>query len=178
MGRCSWSNFRPWTRHATTLSCSGIRLSRRRPAMGCFTCIGCFGARRCPRFRRWRSQMATRTVLGGVIRQKPLDIAWRLVVVFVGGELARLAPNAEAKAVVSVVVESLSASPLSAGSCKGYRAMLGLKPSDDSIQPIDMRMFFKSGTRTLTETWMYRWTPLSHYRLQAQNVLALAGVTE
>jgi len=34
-----------------------------------------------------------------------------------------------------------------------------IQPTDDSVEPIDIRLFLRAGGRTLTETWLYQWTP-------------------
>ena len=33
------------------------------------------------------------------------------------------------------------------------------KPSGDSVEPIDMRLYLKLGEQALSETWLYQWTP-------------------
>ena len=53
--------------------------------------------------------------------------------------------------------EVVSARPLE--SIRGRRAMFDVVPPDASTEPIDMRVFLKSGERTLSETWLYQWTP-------------------
>ena len=39
--------------------------------------------------------------------------------------------------------------------------MFDLKPPDDSVEPIDIRMFLRRRNQPLTETWIYQWTPPS-----------------
>jgi glucans biosynthesis protein len=54
-------------------------------------------------------------------------------------------------------VEITSAPPLDA--VRGYRAMFDLKPTDDSVTPVDLRMYLWANGQPLTETWVYQWTP-------------------
>ncbi len=42
---------------------------------------------------------------------------------------------------------------------QGIRAMFDIKPTDDSVEPIELRLYLKSGDRPLSETWLYQWTP-------------------
>jgi glucans biosynthesis protein len=37
--------------------------------------------------------------------------------------------------------------------------MFDLKPIDDSVEPINLRMYLRAGGQPLTETWLYQWTP-------------------
>jgi glucans biosynthesis protein len=39
--------------------------------------------------------------------------------------------------------------------------MFDLRPPDDSVEPIDVRLFLRHRRAALTETWMYQWTPPS-----------------
>jgi glucans biosynthesis protein len=79
---------------------------------------------------------------------------------FTGGKLANLGKKAKVEPVISTSrgeIEVTSARPLH--EIKGYRAMFDLKPTDDSIEPIDLRMYLRIGKQPLTETWIYQWTP-------------------
>jgi len=108
------------------------------------------------------STVATRTGIGGVIGQPRLHFAWRFAIDFAGGELATLPPRAEVEPVITAsrgVVEITSARPLH--SINGYRAMFDIRPLDDSIEPIDLRLFLRRNGQPLSETWMYQWTPPS-----------------
>jgi len=102
---------------------------------------------------------ATRTGLGGVVGQKRKYFSWRFAVDFSGGALGMLENGAKVEAVISASrgkVEITSARPLAA--IKGYRAMFDLVP-DDSTEPINLRLYLKLGNQTLTETWIYQYTP-------------------
>ena len=104
--------------------------------------------------------VASRTGLGGIIGKKREHFSWRFAVDFVGGELAGLIDKAEVEAVLQVSrgkVEIVSARPLR--EIKGYRAMFDLVPGDNSTAQIDIRLFLRSGGRTLTETWLYQYSP-------------------
>ena len=106
--------------------------------------------------------VATRTGLGGVVGHNREYFSWRFAVDFAGGELAALAKSTEVVPVVTVsrgTIEVPSARPLQ--STGGFRAMFDLKPPDESMQPIDIRLFLRYRNRPLTETWLYQWTPPS-----------------
>ena len=102
---------------------------------------------------------ATRTGLGGVVGQKRTCFSWRFAVDFAGGALKMLGKDADVEPVISVSrgeVEITSARPLSA--IDGYRAMFDLVP-DDSVEPINIRLYLRLGGEALTETWLYQYTP-------------------
>ena len=84
----------------------------------------------------------------------------RFAVDFAGGELASLAEGDKVEPVITASrgeIEITSARPLKA--IEGWRAMFDIKPTDDSIEPIDLRLYLRTGKQTLTETWLYQWTP-------------------
>ncbi|WP_097459977.1 glucan biosynthesis protein [Mangrovitalea sediminis] len=102
---------------------------------------------------------ATRTGIGGVIGQKHTHFSWRFAVDFAGGMLSMIGDNAKVEPVITVSrgkVEITSARPLH--EIKGYRAMFDLVP-DDSVEPIDIRLYLKQGDQPLTETWVYQYSP-------------------
>jgi glucans biosynthesis protein len=104
--------------------------------------------------------VATRTGLGGVIGKKREYFSWRFAVDFQGGELAAMIDKGEVEAVVQASrgrTEIVSARPLR--EIKGYRAMFDLVPPDDSTDQIDIRLYLRSGGKTLTETWLYQYSP-------------------
>jgi glucans biosynthesis protein len=104
--------------------------------------------------------VASRTGLGGVIGKKREYFSWRFAVDFEGGELAGLIDKAEVEAVVETSrgkVEIVSARPLR--EIKGYRAMFDLVPPEGSYDQIDVRLYLRSGGKTLTETWLYQYSP-------------------
>lgn len=107
--------------------------------------------------------VATRTGLGGVVGQRRRYFSWRFAVDFKGGELATLlAGPAKVEPVISVSrgeVEITSARPL--WEIDGFRAMFDVKLLDDSMDPVDIRMFLRVGHLPLTETWTYQWSPPS-----------------
>lgn len=102
---------------------------------------------------------ATRTGLGGVVGQEREYFSWRFAIDFAGGPLEMLGPDAQVEPVITVSrgeVEITSARPLR--SINGYRAMFDLVPGD-SLEPIDIRLYLKLGEQSLTETWIYQYSP-------------------
>jgi glucans biosynthesis protein len=120
--------------------------------------------------------VATRTGIGGVVGQKRRYFSWRFAIDFAGGELAALAKSAEVEPVVTVsrgTIETPSARPLQ--SIGGFRAMFDVKPPDDSLTPIDIRLYLRHGRQPLTETWIYQWTPPSSQERQVEMALTSTG---
>ena len=103
---------------------------------------------------------ATHTGIGGIIGRPRTYYSRRFAVDFAGGVLVKLGPKANVEAVVTAsrgTIEITSARPLAAIS--GYRAMFDYKPTDDRTEPVNLRLFLRSGNTALTETWLYQWTP-------------------
>ena len=42
---------------------------------------------------------------------------------------------------------------------RGIRALFDLKLTDDSVEPVNLRLFLRAGGEPLSETWLYQWTP-------------------
>ncbi|MDY7578103.1 glucan biosynthesis protein D [Herbaspirillum sp. RTI4] len=106
--------------------------------------------------------VATRTGAGGAVGVVKIErhyFSWRFVVDFAGGALAKLSRDSRVQAQVSAsrgTIESVTAKPLEA--LHGYRAMFDLKP-DAAAAPVDLRLTMTLDGKTLTETWLYQWTP-------------------
>lgn len=103
---------------------------------------------------------ATRTGIGGVVGQKRNYFSWRFVVDFAGGDFALLGEDTRVEPVIVASrgqIEIVSARPLHA--IKGWRAMFDLKPTDDSIEPVNLRLYLAVNGQPLTETWLYQYTP-------------------
>jgi periplasmic glucans biosynthesis protein len=103
---------------------------------------------------------ATRSGLGGVVGQKRSYFSWRFAVDFAGGHFSMLGEDARIEPVITASrgqIEITSARPLR--SINGWRAMFDLKPTDDSIEPIDLRLYLALNGQALTETWIYQYTP-------------------
>jgi periplasmic glucans biosynthesis protein len=104
--------------------------------------------------------VATRTGIGGVIGQPRKYYSRRFVVDFAGGGLSKLPPKSNVEPVITASrgeIEIASARPLAA--IAGYRVMFDLKPTDDRTEPVNLRVFLRLGGKTLSETWLYQWTP-------------------
>jgi glucans biosynthesis protein len=106
--------------------------------------------------------LATRTGIGGTVGQKRQYYSWHFAVDFTGGELGALAKDAPVEAVITTSrgqTEHVTAHYVE--EFHGYRALFDVRPPDDSIEPIDMRLYLRINGRPLTETWIYLWTPPS-----------------
>lgn len=103
--------------------------------------------------------IATRTGKGGNIGQEQAYYSRRFVLDFEGEVFEELAGDA-------VITPEISTSHGSVENAharwmpdrKGVRAMFDLVP-DDSHEPINVRLYLKSDDRTLSETWLYQFTP-------------------
>jgi periplasmic glucans biosynthesis protein len=103
---------------------------------------------------------ATRDGVGGIVGQKRSYFSWRFVVDFAGRDFALLGEEAHVEPVISASrgsIEITSARPLHA--INGWRAMFDLKLTDDSVEPINLRLFLSLNAQPLTETWIYQYTP-------------------
>jgi glucans biosynthesis protein len=103
---------------------------------------------------------ATRTGVGGVVGQKRTHFSWRFVVDFAGGDLPLLGENARVTPMIWASrgrIEITSARPLY--SINGWRAMFDLAPLDNSVEPINLRLFLSVNGQPLSETWFYQYTP-------------------
>jgi periplasmic glucans biosynthesis protein len=113
--------------------------------------------------------VATRIGRGGIIGQPVNHNLRKFVVDFSGGDLPLVPKGAPVEPVITVSrgqVEQLTAldgriliSPLARPlpQVNGWRITFDL--SWEGIEPIDIRMFLRMGPTTLTETWLYQWTP-------------------
>jgi periplasmic glucans biosynthesis protein len=106
--------------------------------------------------------LATRTGIGGTVGVKRQYYSWHFAVDFAGGELGALAKDAPVEAVITTSrgqTEHVTAHFVE--EFNGYRALFDVKPTDDTVQPIDLRLYLRVDGRPLTETWIYQWTPPS-----------------
>lgn len=104
--------------------------------------------------------IATRAGIGGVVGQKRGYFSWRFAVDFTGGDFALLGEDARVEPVISASrgsIEITSARPQH--EIRGWRAMFDLKLTDDSLEPINLRMYLALNGQPLTETWIYQYTP-------------------
>jgi glucans biosynthesis protein len=106
--------------------------------------------------------LATRTGIGGTVGQKRQYYSWHFAVDFAGGELGALPKDAPVEAVITTSrgqTEHVTAHYVE--EIHGYRALFDVRPPDDSVEPIDLRLYLRVNGRPLTETWIYLWTPPS-----------------
>jgi periplasmic glucans biosynthesis protein len=114
----------------------------------------------CPVSPQLAQVSATRTGLGGVVGQKRKFYSYRFAIDFAGGDLWMLGKDTPVEPVITSSRGEIlipSARPLH--SIQGYRAIFDIRPTDDSVAPINLRLYLKSRGRPLSETWAYQWTP-------------------
>jgi glucans biosynthesis protein len=105
---------------------------------------------------------ATRTGIGGIVGQKRTHFSWRFVVDFAGGDFGLLGQQQHTEVVPMISasrgkIEIASARPFK--ELNGYRAMFDLNLTDESAEPINLRLFLTANGQPLTETWIYQYTP-------------------
>jgi periplasmic glucans biosynthesis protein len=103
---------------------------------------------------------ATRTGIGGIVGQKRTHFSWRFVVDFEGGDLSLLPDSAHVTPVISASrgrVEITSVRPLVP--LRQWRAMFDLALADDSVEPVNLRLFLSLEGQALSETWLYQYVP-------------------
>jgi glucans biosynthesis protein len=106
--------------------------------------------------------IATRTGIGGTVGLKRQYYSGHFAVDFAGGELGALPRDTPVEAVITTShgqVEHVTAHYVE--EFHGYRALFDVRPPDEGIDPIDMRLYLRVSGRALTETWIYLWTPPS-----------------
>ncbi|TCL06057.1 MULTISPECIES: glucan biosynthesis protein D [Sodalis] len=109
--------------------------------------------------------MATRTGMGGFPEgwapgeHYPASWARRFAVDFVGGDIKAAAPkgiepviNASAGKIDNI--EILFVEPMD-----GYRILFDWIPDSDKTDPVELRMFLRTGVTALSETWLYQYFP-------------------
>ncbi|NGX85914.1 glucan biosynthesis protein [Rahnella sp. Lac-M11] len=109
--------------------------------------------------------LATRTGMGGFPEgwapgeNYPQVWARRFAIDFVGGELKAFADKG-IEPVINVSagkiknIEILYVQPFD-----GYRILFDWYPDSDSVAPVELRMFLRSGQKALSETWLYQYFP-------------------
>jgi len=109
--------------------------------------------------------LATRTGMGGFPEgwapgeHYPDVWARRFAVDFIGGELKAYADKG-IEPVINVSagkiknIEILYVQPFD-----GYRILFDWYPDSDSVAPVELRMFLRSGNTALSETWLYQYFP-------------------
>ncbi|MBS0319551.1 MAG: glucan biosynthesis protein D [Proteobacteria bacterium] len=103
---------------------------------------------------------ATRTGLGGIVGHKRTQFSWRFVVEFAGGSLATLGKDTKVVPRIHAsrgIVELVSARPLDA--IHGVRAMFDVRPTDDSIEPVELSLVLTIDDVPVSETWVDQWVP-------------------
>lgn len=101
--------------------------------------------------------VATRIGRGGEPGKRPPGVH-KFEVEFKGGELAGLAPGISPQAVLSCTGGKISNATTEAvpdGDAGHWRAFFDL----EAKETVDIRLFLKSGEKTLTETWLYQFQP-------------------
>ena len=102
--------------------------------------------------------IATRIGVGGIPGQQEGRDARKFVVDFRGGDLDLLGEDAAVEPVITASRgEILAPAARPIEELGGWRANFDLRA--DGPEPVDLRMVLRLGPRTLTETWVYQWTP-------------------
>lgn len=104
----------------------------------------------------------TFTGIGGVIGRPRHYFSWRFAIDFTGGVIPMLRNDTKVEAVIATSrgeVEITSVRPLH--EIDGLRAMFDLKLTDESIEPVNLRLFLRANNQVLSETWIYQYTPPS-----------------
>jgi glucans biosynthesis protein len=100
--------------------------------------------------------VATR-VGGGGAAEEETDRR-KLMIDFVGGRLEDIPAGVPVEAVMSVVAgEVIEPSARKNEVTGGWRVLFDLRPEGD--RPVELRCVLRLGDETLTETWVYQWTP-------------------
>ncbi|HYZ26650.1 MAG TPA: glucan biosynthesis protein G [Geminicoccaceae bacterium] len=100
--------------------------------------------------------VATRVGAGGAAGEE--TDRRRLVIDFVGGRLEDIPPGVPVEAVMSVIAgEVIEPIARKNGVTGGWRVLFDLRPEGDG--PVELRCVLRLADETLTETWVYQWTP-------------------
>ncbi|MEB2654591.1 MULTISPECIES: glucan biosynthesis protein D [Pseudomonas] len=109
---------------------------------------------------------ATRSGMGGFTEgwapgeHYPPVWARRFAVDFTGGGLERLPQGTGIEPVITCSngkVQDFSVLVLD--DIKGYRILFDWYPTNDSVEPVELRLFIRTNDRTLSETWLYQYFP-------------------
>ena len=86
--------------------------------------------------------LATRTGIGGTVGEKRQYYSWHFAVDFAGGELGALPKDANGRSgdhrLARHSIEHVTAHYVA--EFNGYRALFDVRPPDDSVEPIDLRL--------------------------------------
>lgn len=102
--------------------------------------------------------VATRVgVGGGPGEEADVDLR-KFVIDFAGGQLEDIPHDAPVEAVVSVITgEAIGPVARKNEVTGGWRVLFDLRPDGDG--PVEVRAVLRLAAETLTETWVYQWTP-------------------
>jgi periplasmic glucans biosynthesis protein len=102
--------------------------------------------------------VATRVGVGGDTEQEREGGLRRLVIDFAGGQLQGMPADAALDAAVSASGGEVIAPVARKNDVTGgWRASFDLRPDADG--PVELRCVLRLAGQTLTETWVYQWTP-------------------
>ncbi|MNF60859.1 Glucans biosynthesis protein D precursor [compost metagenome] len=109
---------------------------------------------------------ATRSGMGGFTEgwapgeHYPKVWARRFAVDFNGGGLDRLPAGTGIEPVVTASNGQIKDfNVLVLDDIKGYRITFDWFPTNDSVEPVELRLFIRTHDRTLSETWLYQYFP-------------------
>ena len=105
--------------------------------------------------------VATRIGRGGESAKRPPGVH-KFVVEFKGGALDHLAPGATVEAVLTVArgkISNVITEVVPNGVAGHWYTRFDFGVPEKETDPVDIRMFLRSGKQTLTETWLYQYHP-------------------
>jgi glucan biosynthesis protein len=108
---------------------------------------------------------ATRSGMGGFVEgwapgeHYPDVWARRFAVDFKGGGLERLPDGTAIEPIVTASNGKVKDFNVLMLPDRGYRITFDWYPTNDSVDPVELRMFIKTSDRTLSETWLYQYFP-------------------
>ncbi|MBB3103387.1 glucan biosynthesis protein [Azomonas macrocytogenes] len=109
---------------------------------------------------------STRSGIGGFVEgwapgeHYPHVWARRFSIDFTGGGLELLPEGTAIEPVLSVSNgRTQDFHVLKIPDTKGYRVLFDWYPTDDSVEPVNMRLFIRTADRALSETWLYQYFP-------------------
>ena len=106
--------------------------------------------------------MATRIGRGGESAQRPPGVH-KFEVEFTGGALDQLPPGTTPEVVLTATrgkILSVATEAVPDGGPGNWRTLFDLGTLETGTDPVEIRLFLRSGKQTLSETWLYQYHPI------------------